>query len=148
MKVIHFLWTKPIKLSYLKEHVYEAVDDWPLSYLKEVCSYGSGANLWKNCKTAENGFIWSGSNSNRLFITTSTPSFFSSCRHYTKVTKIDHQWVLGFWQKSCIIDLPQGREVRLWTEGLNLKGVGWLGEGGDGGYGSFVTEITYGKFIN
>ena len=25
---------------------------------------------------------------------------------------------------------------------------GWLGEGGDGGDGSFVTEITYGKFIN
>ena len=25
---------------------------------------------------------------------------------------------------------------------------GWLGEGGDGGDGSFVTEITYGKLIN
>ena len=32
--------------------------------------------------------------------------------------------------------------------GMAGDGWGWLGEGGDGGDGSFVTEITYGKFIN
>ena len=32
--------------------------------------------------------------------------------------------------------------------GMAGDGWGWLGEGRDGGDGSFVTEITYGKFIN
>ena len=32
--------------------------------------------------------------------------------------------------------------------GMTGDDWGWLGEGGDGGDGSFVTEITYGKFIN
>ena len=30
--------------------------------------------------------------------------------------------------------------------GMAGDGWGWLGEGGDGGDGSFVTEITYGKY--
>ena len=32
--------------------------------------------------------------------------------------------------------------------GMTGDDWGWLGEGGDGGDGSSVTEITYGKFIN